>query len=272
MPPRIPETSRLVVGIGASAGGLEALRTFFRAMPSPCGMAFVVITHLAPDHESFLAEILGQTTSLTVSTATDGVEVEDDHVYVLPPGHGLTIANRRLSLTPLPYDRGDPYPHRPLLPVAGRRPARARRLHRHVRRRRRGLPRAQGCEGRGRPDAGSDARQRDGHRDADQRRGDRDGRPRRRRRGDARAAAPVRRASLFEWRADRRPGRRGLAAPYPRARARAERSRLHRLPERDHRPPGSNAASACTTCPTPTATSRGWSRTPSRSPRWPRTC
>lgn len=110
MPPRIPETSRLVVGIGASAGGLEALRTFFRAMPSPCGMAFVVITHLAPDHESFLAEILGQTTSLTVSTATDGVEVEDDHVYVLPPGHGLTIANRRLSLTPLPYDRGIPTP------------------------------------------------------------------------------------------------------------------------------------------------------------------
>ncbi len=110
MPPETPETSRLVVGIGASAGGLEALRTFFQAMPAPCGMAFVVVTHLAPDHESMLADILSQATALTVETATDGVEVEDDHVYVLPPGHGLTIEDRRLSLTPLPHARGIPIP------------------------------------------------------------------------------------------------------------------------------------------------------------------
>lgn len=110
MLPRNPPTSRLVVSLGASAGGLEALRGFFRAMPAPCGFAFVVVTHLDPDHESLLASILAQSTALTVETATDGVEIQDDHVYVLPPRYGVTIADRRLSLTPMPRARGIPIP------------------------------------------------------------------------------------------------------------------------------------------------------------------
>ena len=85
----------LVVGIGASAGGLEAFRTFFEHMPPANGMAFVVVQHLAPDHKSILAELLGKTTEMSVAEAEDGAEVVPDHVYVIPPDATLTIANGR---------------------------------------------------------------------------------------------------------------------------------------------------------------------------------
>ncbi len=58
-----------IVGIGASAGGVEALAQFFGAVPADNGMAFVVVTHLAPDHESMLAEILGRATQMPVVNA-----------------------------------------------------------------------------------------------------------------------------------------------------------------------------------------------------------
>ena len=87
-----------VVGIGASAGGVEALEAFFKSVPADSGLAFVVVTHLAPDRESMLAEILGRATKMPVVDAQDGRMVEAEHVYVLPPGAILTIHDGRLQL------------------------------------------------------------------------------------------------------------------------------------------------------------------------------
>jgi two-component system CheB/CheR fusion protein len=86
-----------IVGIGASAGGLEALERFFGALPSGCGMAFVVIQHLDPTHPSAMAALLQRHAALPVTEASDQ-EVERDHVYVMPPGKGMTLEGRRLRL------------------------------------------------------------------------------------------------------------------------------------------------------------------------------
>ena len=93
MTPHLP-----IVGIGASAGGVEALETFFRAVPAENGMAFVVVTHLPPYHDSLLAEILGRATEMPVVNARDDQPVEAQHVYVLPPNAALTIRQGRLRL------------------------------------------------------------------------------------------------------------------------------------------------------------------------------
>jgi two-component system CheB/CheR fusion protein len=98
---RLPFT---VVGIGASAGGVEALRSFFAASPAASGMAYVVIQHLAPDHESLMAEILGRCTAMPVAQIEDGMAVQPDHVYVIRPGHTLTLADGRLHFG-APVDR-----------------------------------------------------------------------------------------------------------------------------------------------------------------------
>ena len=100
-----------VVGLGASAGGLEALRSFFEAMPPESGMAFVVIQHLSPDHKSRMAELLARNTRMPVAVAADGVRVEPDHVYVIPPGKCLTIFHGALLLTEIGTDK------RPNLPI-----------------------------------------------------------------------------------------------------------------------------------------------------------
>lgn len=88
----------LIVGIGASAGGLEAFRAFFAGMAPDTGMAFVLVQHLAPDHKSMLADILGKITAMGVSEATDGQEVEPNAVYVIPPNATLTIEGGRLRV------------------------------------------------------------------------------------------------------------------------------------------------------------------------------
>jgi two-component system CheB/CheR fusion protein len=80
-----------VVGIGASAGGLEALKAFFGAMPPKTGLVFVVVVHLDPTHESLLPELLSHTTGLTVEQARDRQPLEIDHVYVIPPNRTLTV-------------------------------------------------------------------------------------------------------------------------------------------------------------------------------------
>ncbi len=85
-----------IVGIGASAGGLEALQEFFNHMPADSGVGFVVVTHTHRDHTSMLPELLSRTTSMPVVEAGDGQKVKPDHVYVAPPGDDLTIAGRIL--------------------------------------------------------------------------------------------------------------------------------------------------------------------------------
>jgi two-component system, chemotaxis family, CheB/CheR fusion protein len=93
---KVNPSTHLIVGIGASAGGLEAFRTFFENTPLDSGMAFVLVQHLAPDRKSMLAEILSKSTAMTVAEAVDGAEVLPNHVFAIPPDATLTIANGRL--------------------------------------------------------------------------------------------------------------------------------------------------------------------------------
>ena len=93
-------SDRRIAGIGASAGGVEALEAFFKAVPHDNGIAFVVFTHLDPNRESMLAGILGRATQMPVVNARDGEPAEAKHVYVLPPGAILTIREGRLRLRP----------------------------------------------------------------------------------------------------------------------------------------------------------------------------
>ncbi len=87
-----------IVGIGASAGGLEALKRFFKNLPSDTGMAFVIIQHLAPSHESNMVELLKRYTDLPIDEAKNKMEIEADHVYIIPPKHNMTYEKGRLLL------------------------------------------------------------------------------------------------------------------------------------------------------------------------------
>ena len=87
-----------IVGIGASAGGLEALEQFFTNMPKDSGMAFVVIQHLDPDHVGMMPELLQRTTVMNVSQVTDNLKVKPNHVYVIPPNRSISILNGCLHL------------------------------------------------------------------------------------------------------------------------------------------------------------------------------
>ncbi|MEX0600360.1 MAG: chemotaxis protein CheB, partial [Rhodothermales bacterium] len=89
----------VVVGIGASAGGLKALEAFFSHVSETEGMAFVVIVHLSPEHESQMAELLRQHTSMPVAQVHGPVRVEAGHVYVIPPGKDLSMTDGHLQLS-----------------------------------------------------------------------------------------------------------------------------------------------------------------------------
>jgi two-component system, chemotaxis family, CheB/CheR fusion protein len=95
-----------LVGLGGSAGGIQALQAFFHAMPADPGMAFVVILHLSPEHESVLSEVLQRSTEMKVVQADEGMQVLPNHVYVIPPAKRLTLSNGRLHLTELPREPG----------------------------------------------------------------------------------------------------------------------------------------------------------------------
>lgn len=107
---RGPASSFYVVGLGASAGGLEALRSFFAAVPAKSGAAFVVIQHLAPDHRSQMVELLATHTQAPVHQIEDGVTIQPDHVYVIPPGKCVKIFRGKLLLF-------DPEKKAPQLPI-----------------------------------------------------------------------------------------------------------------------------------------------------------
>ncbi|HEY7185631.1 MAG TPA: chemotaxis protein CheB [Vicinamibacterales bacterium] len=93
-----------VVGIGASAGGLEALKAFFGAVPRSTGLAYVVVVHLDPTHDSSLPELLGRVTSLPVDAATDRQVLQADHVYIIPPNRHLTVEGGLIRVAE-PLDR-----------------------------------------------------------------------------------------------------------------------------------------------------------------------
>jgi two-component system CheB/CheR fusion protein len=87
-----------IVGIGASAGGLQAFEEFFQALPADPGMSFVLVSHLDPHHASILHELLGKSALLPVIQAINGVRIEVNTAYVAPPGKELAIRNGRLQL------------------------------------------------------------------------------------------------------------------------------------------------------------------------------
>src|SRR5438094_2717722 len=107
---RAPVSCFYVVGLGASAGGLEALRSFFAAVPAKSGAAFVVVQHLAPTYRSRMVELLATHTTVPVSQIEDRVTVQPDHVYVIPPGKWVKIFHGRLFLS-------DPEKRAPILPM-----------------------------------------------------------------------------------------------------------------------------------------------------------
>src|SRR5215204_2704119 len=88
----------LVVGLGASAGGIQALRDFFAHVPAHTNMAYVVILHLSPDHDSQLAEVLQTSSLLPVTKVERRVRVEPDHVYVIPPNKTLEIKDGHIEV------------------------------------------------------------------------------------------------------------------------------------------------------------------------------
>ncbi|BDG70466.1 chemotaxis protein CheB [Roseomonas fluvialis] len=101
-----------VVGIGASAGGLEACRALMDALPAATGMAFILVQHLDPTHQSMMVDLLAQHTAMPVLQATDGMRIERDHLYLIPPGTYLSVGDGTLHLLPpqarhgarLPFD------------------------------------------------------------------------------------------------------------------------------------------------------------------------
>ncbi len=89
-----------IVGVGASAGGLEALTELLGHLPAKTGMAFVLIQHLDPTHESMLSALMSRTTTMPVREAKDQMRVEPDHVYVIPPNTSMAMVDSVLALTP----------------------------------------------------------------------------------------------------------------------------------------------------------------------------
>ena len=94
------------VGIGASAGGLEAIELFFKNMPSDSGLTFIVVQHLSPDYKSLMVELLSKHTNMPVLRSEDGMQVRANHVYLIPPKNNLTIFHGKLLLTEQDSSRG----------------------------------------------------------------------------------------------------------------------------------------------------------------------
>ncbi len=108
--PRPSAAQFSIVGIGASAGGLEAFESFFKAMPDKSGLAFVLVAHLAPSHVSILPELIQKTTEMEVSQVVDNTRVQANHVYIIPPNKTMAIFHGTLQLLDLPTPRGPNLP------------------------------------------------------------------------------------------------------------------------------------------------------------------
>ena len=93
------QSSSLIVGVGASAGGLEALEELFRNMPVDSGLSFVVVQHLSPDFKSHMDELLGRITRIPSQVVHDGVAVKPNNIYLIPPKMEMVINQGKLLLT-----------------------------------------------------------------------------------------------------------------------------------------------------------------------------
>jgi two-component system CheB/CheR fusion protein len=101
-----------IVGIGASAGGLDAFKAFFSGMPddTESGMAFVLVQHLAPDHKSALSDIIRRYTSMQVLEVKDGMKVQCNCAYIIPPNYDMVFLNGVLHLKEPSAPRGHRIP------------------------------------------------------------------------------------------------------------------------------------------------------------------
>jgi len=97
-PEKVEERAHYIIGIGASAGGLEAIHDLFDYMPQNTGFSFVVIQHLSPDYKSLMAELLSRHTQMQVCEAEEGMAVEPNCIYVIPSKKLLTIRKGHLRL------------------------------------------------------------------------------------------------------------------------------------------------------------------------------
>jgi two-component system CheB/CheR fusion protein len=95
-----------IVGIGASAGGLESLEKFFKALPTDNGMAFVIVQHLSPDYKSLMVELLSKHTNIPVHRIEDSVKVKPNNIYLIPPKKTLIIFHGKLLLTEMDSKKG----------------------------------------------------------------------------------------------------------------------------------------------------------------------
>ncbi len=100
-----PDSDPPIVGIGASAGGVKALQTFFEALPDEPNAAFVVVVHLDPEFRSQLANILSSRTSMPVAQVEGTEKLENNHVYVIAPNSRLVIADHTISAFPFDEPR-----------------------------------------------------------------------------------------------------------------------------------------------------------------------
>ncbi|WP_029037460.1 chemotaxis protein CheB [Salinimicrobium xinjiangense] len=103
----IPQTSSSarIVAVGASAGGLEALKAFFENIPEGSKNSYIVIQHLSPDYKSMMGELLSRSTSLPIMEVEDGMEITQGHIYLIPPVSNLVIRNNRLYLSDKPKNQ-----------------------------------------------------------------------------------------------------------------------------------------------------------------------
>ena len=234
-----PSTGFPIVGVGASAGGLEAFTQLLKHLPADSGMAFVLIQHLDPTHASFLRDALAKATTMTVSQAEDGTAVEPNHVYVIPPDADISIHGGRLTLASRTPDASTVAPVRRRLPPLARRGARQPRDRRRAfgkrLRRHRGPAGHQGGErhhvraGSGFGEVRRDAAQRGQRRRRRRRAGD----PRARARAGAPEPPPLRRSR----RGPARDRRRRRPQSDPDGRTQRGRRRLRRVQARDGRAP-----------------------------------
>src|SRR5208283_3039367 len=97
--PAIKTADFAVVGIGASAGGLNACGKFLDALPPDNGMAFILVQHLDPTHESLMPNLLATHTKMPVVQAADGMTIQPDHFYIIPPGAYLSVAAQTLRVS-----------------------------------------------------------------------------------------------------------------------------------------------------------------------------
>lgn len=107
-----PSAQFPIVGIGASAGGLAAFEAFFSGMPTDLepGMAFVLVQHLAPDHKSLLTDLIRRCTRMHVFEVEDGMRVEPNCTYIIPPGRDMAFLNGSLQLLEPSAPRGQRLP------------------------------------------------------------------------------------------------------------------------------------------------------------------